>query len=312
MKLICLVQNRLKRLIRNLLFITREEGWQSYVMTSDENWTRVRLPSHEGFKHDFCADPFLFRHKGEDWLFYETTNLRGKGLIGVSKEVNGKWVHQGVALEEPCHLSYPQVFEDRGKVYMIPESYSRSPGDVSLYEAVDFPMRWRRVCQLIDRPFADCTVLKVCDHWYMACFQPWVDEHAELWHADSLFGPWKRHPMWDAINQSKRLRRCGGRFIERDGRIYRIAQDCNGFYGKRLFAVPVLEITPARYEVGCATMLKGKRNKPLGMKHTWNEIVADEGKKIVVDVRQDVFRPFGEIVRRFAAAMVNKLGIVWR
>ena len=58
---------------------------------------------------DYCADPFLFRHGGANWLFYETLDKSGKGVLGCFKEENGKWVQQGIVLYEPKHLSYPKV-----------------------------------------------------------------------------------------------------------------------------------------------------------------------------------------------------------
>ncbi|MBR4354798.1 MAG: hypothetical protein IKP97_05835, partial [Kiritimatiellae bacterium] len=57
---------------------------------------------------DYCADPFLFRYDGVNWLFYETLDKTGKGVLGCFKEVDGNWIQQGIVLEESCHLSYPQ------------------------------------------------------------------------------------------------------------------------------------------------------------------------------------------------------------
>lgn len=291
-----------------LKFILMQEGWRCYVGQLNGSWQSVKLPRGH-WQHTFCADPFLFRHGDESWLFVETKTLDGKGIIGCLKDVDGKWIWQGVALDETCHLSYPQVFEENEKIYMIPESCKRNPGDVCLYEAVEFPLKWKKVQTLIEQPFADCTIFKHAGHWYMACYNRPPEERAELWHSDKLVGRWVRHPMWNRITQTSQLVRCGGSFIERKGNLYRVAQDCDGFYGIRLWKVPVEEISPTSYREGVASVLIDEFDMPKGRKHTYNEIIIGGDRLCVVDVHHDVFRSIGEIAGRLGAAIVRKLGI---
>ena len=280
------------------------EGWRSYTRLNGGSWIKVKLP-RGNWQHTFCADPFLFRHDDINWLFYETKTLDGKGIIGCSKELHGKWSWQGIVLEENWHLSYPQVFGVGDKVYMIPESCKL--GAVCLYEAVTFPYKWKMVKQLINEPLADATLLVKDSHYYLACYRVGPRLDAELWHADSLTGEWKRHPMSFKMKRARRLRRCGGRFKEDEGQIFRIAQDCNGFYGKRLFKVPVLKLSAGEYEEGDATLLLDKNISPFGMKHTYNSMQTPEGFMEVVDVHHDVLRRFGEISRRLGKTFYNKV-----
>ena len=285
--------SRIKAIVKKICTLARiysmQDGWRSYTRYGDDKWQLAGFNKKESWRDMFCADPFLFRHDGCNWLFYETVLKRSrKGVLGCLGEVDGKWVQQGKVLEQPWHLSYPQVFEEDGRIYMIPEESDRGRGSVNLYVATDFPRGWVKRATLIDRPFCDSTLLKHDGHWYMACCPITENGTAELWHADFLLGPWKRHPQYMNINQSKRLRRCGGRFITRDGKLYRVAQDCNGFYGKRLFMVPVLEISPAAYREGEAHVLWDKSMPPYSYCHTYNEIDV-EGKRLsVIDVHHDV------------------------
>lgn len=255
----------------------------------------------------FCADPFLFRYQDANWLFYETVNKTGKGMIGVMKEVGGEWVDQGIVLEEPFHLSYPQVFEYEGNIYMVPESSDHGRGCVSLYTTTSFPFGWRKVQTLIDQPFADATLLHDGGHWYMACYTIPPHETAEFWHAPTLLGPWERHPQWRNINQSNRLRRCGGSFIRRGNDIYRVAQDCNRIYGKRMFLVKVNKISPVEYEEGEVRLLQDKTMPPYGLCHTYNEMMVDGRRLSVVDVHYDsLLNPF-VAVKRFWRALQRKV-----
>lgn len=290
------------RIIRKIIALfhiyLKQDGWRSYTRYGDGNWNLAGFKGKETWRDMFCADPFLFRHDGANWLFYETV-LKGsrKGVIGCLKEVDGEWVQQGKVLEQPWHMSYPQVFEEEGHIYMIPEESDLGNGSVNLYEATDFPRGWKKTRTLINRPFADATILKYDGHWYMACYMIPPNESAELWHAPTLFGPWEQHPMWNAINQSRRLRRCGGSFIFRDGRLCRVAQDCNGFYGKRLFLVPVLEISPTVYREGRARLLWDKSMPPCGYCHTYNEMEVDGRRLSVVDVHCDEMKPLRKMIR---------------
>lgn len=228
----------------------------------------------------YIADPFLFVKDGVTYLFYETLKAK-KGVLGCFRRESGGWTDLGLVLEEPWHLSYPQVFEENGRVFMIPEScdfgggFAR--GAVRLYEPTDFPFGWRETKQLIKEPFSDSTLCRKDGHFYLSCDREHPQESAELWHAPALTGPWTRHPQSDAHNQSKRLRRCGGAFQAVDGQLFRIAQDCNGAYGKRLFRVPVERLSPTEYREGAARLFQP------GMRHTYNCAETPEGFMEVVD-----------------------------
>ena len=274
------------------------DGYRSYTYYNDSGLCLVGFNKKESWHEKFCADPFLFRHEGYNWLFYETvTKGTRKGVIGCFKEVDGQWIQQGKILEQEWHLSYPQVFEKDGHIYMIPEESNLGRGSVNIYEAMDFPLGWEKRKTIIDKPFCDATILEYDAHWYMACCPILENEKAELWHSESLFGPWERHPMWDAISQSKQLCRCGGGFIEREGQLFRVAQDCDGFYGKRLFMVPVLEISPTVYREGEAKLLYDNTMPPYCFAHTYNEITVDGRRLSVVDVHWDELKNPIKILR---------------
>ena len=305
--------HKLRRIIRILYgywkAYTHFQGWQSWTWYEGGAQVLAGFASRARHRKLFCADPFLFRHSGANYLFYETVDAYEKGKLGCLKEVDGKWIDQGIVLEEPWHLSYPQVFEEGGKVYMLPEACDFGKGGVHLYEAVEFPMKWKRVATLIDRPFADSTILKYDGHWYMACYTIPPKETAELWHADSLFGPWTRHPQWRNINQSNRLRRCGGSFIRRGDVLYRVAQDCNGpLYGKRLFKVRVEKISPTEYKEGEATILHDRTMPPFGYCHTYNEMEVNGRRLSVVDVHHNVWESPSRVAVRIVRAFKRKIG----
>ena len=247
----------------------------------------------------YCADPFLFRHNGENWLFYETLDAKGKGVLGCFRERGGEWVNEGIVLEEPFHLSYPQVFELDGRIYMLPET--TGSGEVRLYESADFPRGWKKAATLIEGQLADATLLECGGRWYLAGLQRRT-RIPGLWHAPALLGPWREHPKSGNVNRSARLRRCGGPFLEEDGRLWRMAQDCNGEYGRRLFRVPVLSISEGEYSEGAAERfpLPGDWPEVPGKWHTYGRMDVPEGRYEVIDVLD---HPLKSLPSRIAGAL---------
>lgn len=282
-----------ERLVRLLLIYVTREGWRSYVARDDEKFACVPLPRE---LNGFCANPFFFEKDGTLWLFFETIDKAMKGRLAACRWTGKRWADFQIVLEEPFHLSYPQVFEEDGHVYMIPESGNKGKGDVALYEAMDFPRGWVKRQVLIDRPYADSTLLRQSGHYYLACYTN-ANESAELWHAERLTGPWMIHPQSGNMNQSRRLRRCGGAWLDEGGRLYRVAQDCNGFYGKRLFKVPVLKISPTEYQEGAAVLLWDDKRFPYRKCHTYNKLEEKGGEWMVIDCHRNVLRNPIESVR---------------
>lgn len=240
----------------------------------------------------YVADPFVFVQGVRTFLFYETLKDK-KGVLGCFRWENGSWRDLGIVLEEPWHLSYPQVFEEDGRVYMIPESCDfrgrGARGAVRLYEAEEFPSKWKLASVLIREPFSDSTLLRKDGNCYLFCDREFPDEAAELWWSPSVFGPWTRHPQSGNCNQSRRLRRCGGSvLVPPSGSrspACRIAQDCNGAYGRRLFKVPILKLSPEEYQEGRAEPFHGN------FRHTYNRQETPDGMLEVLDELSYDFTP---------------------
>lgn len=297
-------RNFVQKLLGVLSVYISREGWRSYVSQGGKKLTRVPLTRE---MNGFCADPFFFEKDGTLWLFFETVDRAMKGRLAACRWAGGRWTDFQIVLEEPFHMSYPQVFEEDGHVYMIPESGNRGKGCVALYEATDFPRGWMKRQVLIERPYADSTLLRKDGHYYLACYTN-EKVSAELWHAEKLTGPWTIHPQSENMNQSRRLRRCGGAWLEEDGRLYRVAQDCNGFYGKRLFKVPVLKISPTEYQESAAVLLWDDKRFPYRKCHTYNEIVMRAGKLMVIDCHRNVFRNPIETVMMLCGYVKDRVG----
>lgn len=109
------------------------------------------------------------------------------------------WSKPVVVLKEPFHLSYPWVFEEAGKVYMIPET--GQDGSVRLYEATD-----ETFCsfvfshKLLEQPknreirmgYGDSLIYKKDGKYYLMTMLQYSEpvNVLELYVSDKLKGPW--------------------------------------------------------------------------------------------------------------------------
>jgi hypothetical protein len=201
----------------------------------------------------FVADPFLVRGAGGWHMFFEMMIRRDRswrGVIAHAESPDGlEWRYRRMVLEEPFHLSYPQVFEWRSDFYMIPES--REAGAVRLYRADPFPHRWIFVTEILKGPvLLDSTVFQRDARWWMfAATGPGNgSETVRLFHAPEPAGPWKEHPGSPIVSGNPRSARPAGRVISFGDRLIRLAQVCVPTYGRSVNAFEILRLDRSGYE----------------------------------------------------------------
>lgn len=197
---------------------------------------------------DFVADPFIVRHNGSWYMFFEVMNsATKKGLIGLATSHDFRsWSYRQIVLDEPFHLSYPYVFAWQRDYYMIPETLGA--GAVCLYKAVDFPARWSCVARLLDGAFADPSIIRYRDRWWLfACTTPYQHDALRLYSAPELTGRWTEHRQSPIVAGDRCRARPAGRILQLDGQLFRLAQDCGPRYGASVKAFQILNLTPNYY-----------------------------------------------------------------
>jgi hypothetical protein len=206
---------------------------------------------------EIWADPCLVEDAGRRLLFVEETlQSTSKGVIAcLELAQDGSARRLGLALEQPFHLSYPQVFRWDGHWYMTVESGQARR--VSLYRAEGFPLHWQRVADLLDGcTCVDPTLHRHDGRWYLfvniAESGGSTCDELFLFVADALAGPYRPHPANPIVADVRRARPAG-RLFSHDGRLIRPAQDCAPSYGAAIAFNEVLELDPDHY-----------RERPLG------------------------------------------------
>jgi len=199
----------------------------------------------------YFADPFVLMHEGTAHVFCEEYPFgTRKGIIShftVSRD--GEVSSPRCVLERPYHLSYPFVFAEGGKIWMIPETSTN--GTIELYRAERFPDVWVLDAVLVEDVVASDATLVTHEgrRWLFASLaepggSTW--DSLGLFHAPSLAGPWTPHPL-NPVVIDVRAARPAGMMFQRDGRLFRPAQDCSRNYGYALNLFEVTRLDPDGY-----------------------------------------------------------------
>lgn len=230
----------------------------------------------------FYADPFPIEHEGRRYLFVEDfPHAQGKGIVSVAEaDDTSVFGTPRPVLDEPFHLSYPQVFAADGQFWMIPETLGAR--QLILYRAEQFPDRWVRDTVLIeDCALSDATLL---DHggrlWLFASDRSAGGSPSDclvVFHAESLRGPWVPH-VQNPILIDRTSARPGGAFIVQGEKLILPLQNGTLGYGSGLGLVEVLECSTEAVRLGPVKPVEASA-WPYPRIHTLNRI----GRLEVID-----------------------------
>ena len=208
--------------------------------------SRRNLPIHT------AADPFLYRHGGLWWLFFEKmTTPADRGVIALASSFDGiHWSHEGVILDTEDQLSYPLVFLWNGQFYLTPDRYP-TPG-LAIYrcEEETFPWGWEPVAEILtDRVLGDATLFRQGDLWWLLASNSGSGT-LYLWYADELLDPdaWTEHPLSPLVVDDRSRARPAGRVLRLAGdRLIRLAQRSSEVYGQGVRAFEILALDTEQY-----------------------------------------------------------------
>ena len=218
----------------------------------------------------YYADPFPFEHEARHFLFVEEfPHATGKGIISVSTfDAAGRPTTPRPVMDQPFHLSYPQVFSAGGDIYMLPEG--GAGGELVLYRATDFPGGWVPDCVLVPgRELYDATLLEHGGRfWLLAAERDGRGSSADTmvaFHAPTLKGPWTPHranPI--AIDLA------GAAFVQVGRRLVRPVQDGTLGYGGGLGLSDLTRLDEEEVRFSRPVPILGARQWPHPRIHTLN------------------------------------------
>lgn len=152
-----------------------------------------------------------------------------------------KLISRTEILKLDTHLSYPHIIRANSKVYVMPEN--SASGALKIYEYESHRLINPRV--VIDAPLNDSTIFADGQTFYLmgTYLKPSSCAGVFLFKSDNILGPYT--PVGDkAVENSRSYSRPGGAFFKVDGKIYRVAQDCQGLYGNSIHIRNVTSFEP--------------------------------------------------------------------
>ncbi len=247
-----------KRMTMPFLYIHNQGYTIGIVETSnplDINVNEINVLSKKQFylhpEPTIMADPFIVNYENKFYIFYEELSGKFRHCSGadicVLKSENGhNWERLGVALHEPFHLSFPNVFQYNEQWYMIPEAGESK--QLRLYKAIDFPMSWKLEKVLFDGvSYADPMIY--IDNIHQAIYLWFNDLTAktlELYYSDALEGEWKKHPC-SPIRHGNSEVRPAGTINKIDDTLLYFVQANQGSYGTGTICYKIDVLTHDQY-----------------------------------------------------------------
>lgn len=206
-------------------------------------------------RNRFFSDPFAIKRGNEIVILFEDFDQHSsRGVISAVRSTdNGRTFSEatpvtGSVFNAPVHKAYPFLLEYQGSIYCVPETCEA--GEIALYRAVDFPLKWERVCPLLEGAGGiDATPFEYQGRWWMFYATQEGGSNLKLYLASApqLEGPWAPHPQNPLKTDIGSARPAGTPFMH-NGALYRPAQDSTRTYGGGIVIHRVVKLTATEFE----------------------------------------------------------------
>jgi hypothetical protein len=235
-------------------------------------------------KDRFWADPFVLQKDDKYFVFIEELlYARDKGHISVMTIDNTGICSPPVkVLETNYHLSYPFLIEDKGEIFMVPETAENKT--IELYKCIDFPHKWRFERMLMKNITAvDSTILfHNGKYWLFANVitnKGASSDELFLFFSDTLLNDkWMSHPLNPVVSDVRQSRPAGKPFVF-NNKLYRPSQNCSVRYGFGMKINQIIELSETKYKEIVVDSILPAWDKKIIATHTLNSI----GKLTVID-----------------------------
>ena len=245
------------RLYRKLFFLKRWGCWALFFGNGNFlESTLFRIKSISMPPKEFWADPFLYKCGGQLYVFFENYSYKTKrGKISVGKIIeseNGKYDVVDVLdiLDLDYHLSYPQIAEEDGEIFLIPETHQNNRLEV--YRCVQFPDKWELYATAFNgENLVDTTYFQDenNDRWLLLNKGWTYEAELHIYKIDNLkLENIIAHKLNPVIIDCKKGRN-GGAIFKYENEYYRPSQiNTYGIYGKGLQISKIKRITLDEFE----------------------------------------------------------------
>lgn len=236
-------------------------------------------------KISFQADPFpLAGENGEISILYEDFSIEENyGNISVmTLDSMHNLKDRKILLDTGSHLSFPFIFIENNRYFVIPESV-RSNG-LSCYEYDPKSRTLRFLSEIMKMPLYDPVVFKKNGKYWLfgTVFRDRKNYELYLFHSQDIMGPYfpvAGNPVRTGIDGV----RAAGSFIVVDDEIYRPTQNCRNEYGESITINKIKRLDENGFEEEAyMTIVPGEKDLRENNIHTIHTINGS-GNLIIVD-----------------------------
>ena len=273
-----LILKKVRKKIRSIIYFDQwvllfKLNKSSTISTSFFRFKKILPP-----KDRFWADPHVIKKNDEYFIFIEellySTN---KGHISYIKmDSKGNYTQPCKVLERDYHLSYPFLIEDKGELYMIPETIANNT--IEIYKCTLFPHKWELEMVLKnDIRAVDSTIIfKDGKYWLFANVvtnkgASSLDELFLFYSETLLSNDWKPHTQNPIISDVKASRPAGSFFLFND-KLYRPSQNGSKHYGYGMKINEVIELTETVYKEKIVDSIYPNWDRNIVATHTINSV----------------------------------------
>ena len=197
----------------------------------------------------YHADAFGFEQGDKLNILVESYNY--KDHLGRISAINfdtttRKALPPVTILDTGCHLAYPFLFLHEGAWYCMPESANNMSLDIYSYNPENKSLTF--LATLLGGIAAvDTTLCNYDGYWWLFFTQKGsTNTELHIWYSDKIFGNYRPHAN-NPVKTDIRSARPAGTMFERDGALYRPAQDCSRTYGGGISINRITELTTTAF-----------------------------------------------------------------
>lgn len=196
------------------------------------NYTKINWMRY-GDKKRWYADPFILSYNAKNIIVlaeeYDYSLKKGR-LARLTIDRNTyELVDISIILELTTHLSFPMIFRYQGNTFILPEN--SASGKSILYSYDDKSHRFSEIGEIINKPLTDAVIFEHRDKIYMFATEVPNENGNKLSIYELSSDNFKATEMQQVVFDSC-IARNGGIPLEYGTQLFRIAQDCNGDYGR--------------------------------------------------------------------------------
>ena len=240
---------------------------------TDTDIKKLKFHRIKNNKDSWVADPFPIEVNGILYIFGEVFEyIKDKGSIGYTKYEKGVFSPWKIIIEEDYHMSFPNIFYEKGSLYMCPEACESK--QLYLYRCIEFPEKWVKDKVLADGVnFSDTVFYKNDSTTYgFTCIWDSINRHE--FKAFKLNNNGCEFSKGNIETLDFYLTRPAGKVIEDEERKIMVSQICKPLYGSGLIFKEFSFDWPDYSEKEIERIMPGeiqcdKKKKYVGV-HTYN------------------------------------------